>query len=250
MKQHDFIRRADEDSNGRFYSGIVELRDAKGDPTGEEEVLWTYPSNTTVLSEAYPMDSYLIKWIRENGLQGQAIFEKAAREGTAAHIAIDSLLNGEKLDSGDYSPKEKRCIQAFIDWHTEFKPKIIATEQIVVNHEFKYAGALDLICELDYTKGKTVYKGKYIVDYKTSTSVQPKHKLQVSAYQQAADPTAKTAILHLGNRTKAHWSFLPFEPEEHWEGFKLMRKVFDFMKPDAMPKVIEYPEQFILNFNK
>ena len=247
MLKEDFIRRADEEGSARFYSGVTELRDANGEPTGEEEVLWTYPSNTTVLDASYPMDSYLIKWIRENGLQGQAIFEKAAEEGTAVHVAIENLLLGKALQSFEFSSKEKKCIQAFIDWYDEFKPKIISTEHIVVNHEFKYAGTLDLVCELDYTKGKTVYKGRFIVDYKTSTSVQPKHKLQVSAYQQAEDPTAQTAILHLGNRTKAKWSFLPFDPAPQWEGFKLFKQVFEFMQPDAQPKIIEYTETFTLN---
>ena len=232
MTDLKIIRLDNENGGGRFYQGV----DEKGN------IKFTFPSVTTVLDAAVPKDSYLINWIRQQGIGGQAIFEKAAEEGTEVHVAIDSLLNGQAVASEGMSPKVKKCVQAFIDWHEEFKPKMISSEQMVYNMDERYAGGCDFVCELDYKD----YKGKYIIDWKTSNSIQDKHFYQVSAYQRCIDPKAKTAIVHLGNRTKKKYSFKEFDADEAWKFFQHYNKTFQMNFPDAKPNIPQYPSIFTL----
>lgn len=237
MSEKDFIiRRLDTDSDGRYYQAVDK----------EGKTLWTYPSVTTIIDGAYPTGDYLMSWIRTNGLSGQFEYEEAARMGTEIHTIIERLLNGEAVPTEKLERKVKKCVQAFIDWYYEFKPRIIQTESIVYDIGLEYAGTMDLICELDYTKGKEVYKGIYIVDYKSSSTIQDKHRVQIAAYWNAAGGNHKAATLHLGNKTKAKWSFAEFEPNEFFAQFKHFQQTFRILNPDAEPKITEYPEAFAL----
>lgn len=237
------VNRLDDENGGmRFYQGVAK----------DGTVLFTFPSVTTILDAAVPKDSYLVRWIREQGIGGQAIFETAADEGEASHISIETLLNGGTVPSEGMTPKVKKCVQAFIDWYNEFKPKIISTEQMVYNMDERYAGGCDFVCELDYEKKnakgevKESYKGTFIIDWKTSNSIHDKHFYQVAAYQRAINPKARTAIVHLGNRTKAGWSFKEFDTDKAWEYFQHYNKTFQMNYPDAQPNLKEYPAIFTL----
>jgi len=226
----DFIiNRLDCDDGSRFYQAVE--KDGK--------ILWAYPSVTHVLDKTYPMDSYLIKWIRENGIAGQFEFQKAADRGTEVHVAIENLLHGDKVSTVDMEKRVAKGIQSFIDWYNETKPKILQSEEIVYNHEHRYAGGLDLLCEIGGVK--------YVVDFKTSNSVQDKHKIQVAAYHATIkEEGVKTAILHLGNRTKKGYSFLEYDPQPYWEQFVHLRKGYDLLYPKAEPKITDYPDYFEL----
>lgn len=240
MNTQETIRRIDNSVDGwRFYEGIDE----------NEAQLWIYPSCTTKIDAVYPKDSFLIQWIREQGLGGQAIFEKAGEEGTEAHVAIDTLLRGENVLTLEMSLKVKRSVQAFIDWYKKFNPKIIASEEMLVHHQLKFAGTRDLLCELNYEDGKEKYQGVYVIDYKTSNSVHDKHKIQNAGYWGCTNPDYKTAILHLGNRTKAGYSFIPYDPIPYFEQFKHFNQTFDMLYPDAKPKIENYPDFFTLHEN-
>lgn len=237
---HDFIRRIDTSIDGfRFYEGIKLIDD-------QEVRVWCYPSVTTKIDAVYPKDAFLIKWIREQGLGGQAIFEKAADEGTEVHIAIDEMLQGKVIPTFDMSDKVKKSIKAFLDWCEEYKPIFLESETMVVNHKYKYAGTKDARVLLDYKKGKTEHKGIYVVDYKTSNSVHDKHKIQNSSYWACGDRTDKVAILHLGNKTKAGYSFLEYDPEVYWNKATHYIKTFEMEHPNREPRIIEYPENFEL----
>lgn len=241
MEITEFIRRIDTSVDGRrFYEKVRQKED------GTEERVACYPSVTTKIDEVFPKDVFFIQWVREQGLGGQAIFEKAGDEGTEVHIAIDRLINGEQVLTAEMPLKVKRCIQAFIDWVAEFKPEFISSEQMLWNDEFKFAGTRDLLCKLNYTKGKTKYEGVYVVDYKTSNTIQEKHKVQVAAYWACGDNTDKASLLHLGNKTKAGYSFLEFDPKEHFELFKHHNKTFELHYPNAEPKIETYPDFFKL----
>lgn len=232
------IYRIDNSSDGlRYY----QERDDSG------MVQWTYPSFTTKLSKVYPIDPYLMDYIRKEGEQGRAKFEKAGEEGTEVHIAIDRLIRGEAVDTTEMSQKVKRCISAFIAWAEEFRPKFMASETMLANHQLKVAGTRDCLAELNYTKGKTEYKGIYVIDWKTSSSLHEEHKVQVAGYWSCGDMTYKTALVHLGNKTKAGWSFSEFEPLPYYEQFKHFNKTFEMLYPDSMPITEEYPDLFKLD---
>ncbi len=231
------IRRIDNSVDGwRFYEQLNE----KGERTH------CYPSNTTKIDAVYPKDAFLVQWIREQGLGGQAIFERAGEEGTEAHVAIDALIRKKKVATEFMSLKVKRSVQAFLDWVQEFKPEFIASEEMLINHEYKFAGTRDLLCRLNYVDGKNKYIGVYCIDYKTSKSIHEKHKIQDAGYWACGDPTDKTAILHLGNNTKNGWSFLEFDPVKYFEQFKHFNKTFEMLYPNSEPKIEDYPEFFSL----
>lgn len=240
---HDFIRRIDGERNeARFYQGVKAATDKT-----EEKVLWTYPSVTSKLGEAYPSGYYLEKYMRDNGEHGRVEFTKAADRGTEVHVAIEKLLNGHAVPTELMEARVKKGIQAFLDWYNEVHPEVIATEHIVVNHKYKYAGTADLICKIDYKDGKKHYEGVYLVDYKTSRSIWQTHKLQCAAYAMASDEKIdKIACLHLGNTTKKKYSFLDYDIEDYWEEYKHFNKTFEILHPNAKPKNIEYPDIFII----
>lgn len=239
MEKEEIIRRIDGSIDGwRFYEGV--------NKAGEQT--WCYPSCTTIIDAVYPKDSFLIQWIREQGLGGQAIFEKAGEEGTEAHIAIDALVRGEGVDAREMSEKVKKCIQAFIDWTKEFNPKFLASEEMLASHAYKFAGTRDLLCELNYVDGKKKYQGIYCVDYKTSSMIHDKHKIQNAGYWacRKTHKAEKVAILHLGNRTKARYSFLEYDPIPYLEQFEHFNKTFQLLYPHPEPKIIIYPDYFKL----
>lgn len=234
------IQRLDSSgSDSRFYQGVTE----------EGEVKWVYPSVTSILGDSVPTGHYLAKWQRDNGLYSQVIFEKAGEEGTHAHEIIESLLNRQPVNSEGLPEKVKKCVQSFVDWYNEFQPKILATEQIVVNHDLQYAGGCDFICELDYGK----YQGVYVIDWKTSSAIHEQHHYQVEAYRQAivnnnvAWRDAKCALVQLGSRHKAGYNFTEVDSDEAWRGFKMYNEVYRFRNPNAKPNVKEYPDVFTIN---
>jgi predicted RecB family nuclease len=223
------IKRIDNDTGGRrFY---------QGEENGK--VIFTFPSVTTILDETVPKDTFLIKWIREQGIGGQAIFEKSAEDGQRVHEIIEDLLNGGQVATEDLEEKVKKCVQAFLDWHKEFKPETLETEQIVVGDG--YAGGCDYVCKIN--------DQVYVIDWKTSNSIQDKHLYQVAAYRMALNSKykdAKTAIVHLGNRTKQGYSMKEFEWQPMYQFFDHYHKTFKMNSPDAKPKIIQYPDIFKL----
>jgi len=228
------IKRIDDYNGLRFYQEVDK----------EGKVLWTYPSTTTKLGEVYPSGYYLEKYIRDNGEHGRIEFEKAGDQGTEVHLAIESLLGGGAVSSEGMTNKVLKCVQAFIDWYTEVKPEILLTEHIVVNHDDKVAGCADLVC--------TINGEKYIIDYKTSSSLYPSHKLQLASYWSTfKDPDMKGALLQLGNTTKKHYTFSEVKDlPEQYKTFQHFNKTFDILKPDAKPSGIVYPDLFTLNLKQ
>jgi len=228
-KMEQIIKRINT-ATGRFYSGEVD--GAK---------LWTYPSVTTILSAVYPSGYYLEKWIRDNGEHGRIEFEKSADQGTETHVAIEELLRGGVVPVYEEMPlKVKRGIQAFIDWYNAVKPKIIASEHIVYSDAMRYAGACDLICEID--------NEMWVVDFKTSRSLHDQHRAQVSAYAYAQKfaENPKVALLQLGNSTKKGYTWSEVDYEKFLNQFRHFKKTFDMLHPDAKPSIKEYPEFFTI----
>jgi hypothetical protein len=237
MKAHTIIRRIDSENEqeARFYEGI--FIDPK---TKAEERVWVYPSVTSKLGEAYPTGFYLQKWIRDMGDWGNMVFEKAAESGTQVHEIIEQLLHGVAYPSAGLDGKVKRCVSSFLAWFKEANPEILATEHIVYNHEFKYAGCVDLVCRI-----KDVV---WLIDYKTSNTIHQSHRCQVAADHAALpkEQQGHAALLHLGNRTKAGYSFLEVDLPENWELFKHFNKTFDLLNPDAKPNETTYPAVFMI----
>jgi len=218
----------------RFYQRIVD---------GE---IVCRPSVTYKLGLAAPTPFGLMQWRGEVGNQRAAeILREAGDFGSYIHDAIDKLIKGGKVSSDQFrvfSPRQSlralKCMQGFCEWVEEYKPKFLANEYIIWNDEYNYAGTVDLKCEID---GEVM-----IVDFKTSKTVQDKHRMQIAAYAHA-DSVQKAAILHLGNTTKKGWSFLPVKDlPKSWEKFKAVNNVFEVHNPNVKPNTQVFPEYFKL----
>ena len=222
----------------RFYQKIL------------DEKRFYAPSVTYVLGSVYPQDYGLTQWRGDVGnKRADEILEETSEDGSFVHDAIDKMIKGEKITSetisGRFSPrrslKVKRCITAFLDWVDEFKPQFVSSEYIIWHPELNYAGTVDAKC---------IINGQlYIIDFKTSKSIHQTHKLQVTAYVAADDPTAIPALLHLGNTTKRGYSFLEIDLDDRkkfWSHFSIALKMFNTLNPNAQPTSETFPEYFTL----
>ena len=180
--------------------------------------VWDYVPSVTWICNSYPKGIAFYKWLAEKGWdESQAIKNAAGEKGSKVHLAVKALLDGEtvKMESEFFneslgrpeqlSLEEYDCIMSFCDWYAEAKPAIIATEFVVWNEEYRYAGMVDLTCVVsnDYAKKEKLSGVNFIIDLKTGQHIWPSHELQVSAYSHSDSLIANkpnTAILQLGYR--------------------------------------------------
>ena len=120
-----------------------------------------------------------------------AVLDKAAARGTAVHNAIENyLLFGIDDIPGEFGG----YYEAFKKWWTDASPILVGTEHRVYHKVARYAGTIDLVCEVG---GKLM-----LVDIKTSSQIiEMLTRVQLEAYQKAVNshqmPIEGKGILHL-----------------------------------------------------
>lgn len=212
-----------------------------------------YPSVTTILGLAYPKGDFLFEWAATVGKdEADRIKKEAGEEGSAVHQAIESLLYGNSIPTYGLSAKQKKCLAAFIAWWEIEQPIPISTEY-QINHEIesiiypgrilRYAGSVDFKCRIKSDN----YEHVYIIDFKTSKSVHDNYHAQIRAYIEADPEAERGAVLHLGNGTRAGWSFIETPLESSWRRFVLSLEFFFELNPNAGPRdEVVYPKVFKL----
>ncbi len=206
------------------------------------------PSVTHMLKCVYPTGYGLTNWIGDVGnKRAEEIRDEAGEEGSFVHDAIEKILKGGFISSEDiasmFKPKRSlkihRCLKAFLDWFDEYKPETVATEHTIWNDNPLYAGTLDYKC---------IIKGdKWTIDFKTSNSIYPSAKVQLSAYNHSDNGGKdKAAILHLGNTTKKKYSFLEIDQSRYFKEFLVTHSMFNVLYPNAAPNSEKFPEKFDL----
>jgi len=205
------------------------------------------PSVTYVLGCAYPYDFGLIQWRGDVGnKRAEEILEETSADGIFIHAGIEAILKDKEIIRKNiettFSPRRSlkimRCLKAFLDWYKEYQPIVLSTEYIIWNDQHKYAGTVDLKCQI----GAEIY----LIDFKSSKSIHNSHKVQVCAYN-LASPCDKIAILHLGNTTKQKYSFLVLKDKEkklYTEEWLQTNKLFQTLYPDAKPTNETFPDIF------
>lgn len=214
-----------------------------------------FPSVTRILDVAAPKEYGLINWFKNNTAEDiEAKSKEAVDNGTLVHDACEKLLNGIEISIKDYPVRAKKALMSLasedsqkLGWFETYKPTNITTEQMVASKELKYAGTLDLVCNIN---GK-----RCLVDFKTNKSaIYFSNKLQVMAYKKAyeestGDKIDECYVLRLGSQHKVGYEFLKVEDVT----------VNDFMKVYGIyltmnggkiedPPVIDvYPETLKLN---
>lgn len=103
--------------------------------------------------------------------------KKAMTRGTTIHSIIELYRDhGKQLNK---APEHiVPYVKAFYQWIKDNEVEVVEHERTVVSHKYRYAGTLDLLCQLNGSKEKVV------IDVKTSKdgNIYPESSLQVSAY--------------------------------------------------------------------
>lgn len=208
------------------------------------------PSSTWIASYYYT-SPYLIKWLQEKGItESERIKNEAGDKGSRIHKTIDMWLEGKEITidtkipneelgiDEELTPEDNEAFKSFLDFYKEVKPKILA-HNYTVWHE-KYAGTIDILCEINGEVG--------ILDIKTGQGVYTEHKLQLSSYKWASqkpEEIKKLWILQVGYRyNKWKWKLTEVEDK-----IKLFGNAYDTWLEEntdkdgklATPKYIEYP---------
>jgi len=206
-----------------------------------------YPS-VTWIAEYYPKGIGYFKWLANKGWdEAEALKVAAGDKGSKVHQAIALLIEGETVNIDDkltnpttgeeeeLTPEEYECIMSFVDWHKEQKDiKYLAHEEVVYNIKYKYAGTLDIRCQID---GQL-----YIIDIKTSQNIWPSHEIQLSAYYHTDNigTPHKLAILQVGyRRNKKKFKFT--EIPDQYELFLAARTIWEKEAAGIEPKQKDYP---------
>lgn len=220
-----------------------------------------YPSVTSVLS-CLPADPFFLEWLKNTGHNADIIRNKAAKEGTQVHNAIEDLLAGKSIEWQDgwgnakYNLQVWQMILRFADFYNTYKPVTIASEKFIWSDIYKYAGAADYICTLD---GET-----WLIDFKTSNQLSKSYDLQLAAYSKALEECAgiridKAGILWLKAATRKAskkpgiyqgegWQIKVVDDlDKDFEAFKSVYKIFELYNPTVEPYTKSYPVEVALN---
>lgn len=214
-----------------------------------------YPSVTTIL-QYFPKDKFFETWMKDVGHNADLIMRRAGDEGTQVHQAVEELLRGNEVDWMDdygnarYSLTVWEMIIKFTNFFKEYNPNVIAMEKFVFSDEYKYAGTVDLVCEIE--------NETWLIDLKTSNSLHKSYDLQVAAYVQAWQEILKTNIDRAGilwlksakrgaSRQKGKiqgegWELKEIENlKEEFESFQIVRKLYTLCNPSIEPIYKKYP---------
>ena len=164
-----------------------------------------YPSVTTLLKQTMPTPPSLIDWMLTNGKDG-AVEKRdlAAAYGTFMHIQFEQLLISRKYDFDNvpailaaYMESENLPDKVFSEWCGKIRKDVLAFAQFVkdynvkpfaieiglVNPEGRYAGCIDLPCEMTDPKSGEIFTA--IVDFKSGRKgFYEEHELQLHLYRQ------------------------------------------------------------------
>ena len=214
-----------------------------------------YPSVTTVL-QYMPKNKFFENWLKDVGHNAELILQKAGKEGTQVHEAIESLLKGEEVEwidnygNAKYSLEVWGMIIKFYDFWNTYKPDLILSEALVYSDEYKFAGTVDLVVKLD---GEV-----WLLDIKTSNSLQRAYDLQLAAYAKGLKESKqieveRTGIIWLKALTRSSsnkkgvyqgkgWQIKAVdEIEKNFKLFQNIYELFSLDNSDSEPSYNSYP---------
>lgn len=219
-----------------------------------------YPSVTNVLSYL-PANKFFLEWLTDVGHNADIIRNKASREGTQVHEAIEKLIKGEDIEWQDgygnakYSLQVWQMILKAADFFNTYKPETMASELFIWSDKYKYAGATDWLGKFwGYT---------WLLDFKTSNQLSKGYDLQLAAYKKAVEERMgihvdKCGILWLKASTRgprkgaiqgSGWQLKEVEnPEKDFEAFRHVYAIYELFNPECKPYTVSYPTQVCLDY--
>jgi len=220
-----------------------------------------YPSVTTVL-EALPKGWALEQWKKDLGHNADIVLERAAKEGSNVHDAIEAYLEGAEVHWKDdkagicYNMTEWKSILRFVDFWETYQPELIASEMTIISDGLRLGGTMDIVCRIN---GEL-----WLIDTKTSNSIYESMELQLAAYttmwnEAAPEKIKRCGILHLKAQTRgadkkggkiqgAGWQLKEFDRHytEAFKTFTHLRAVWDECNPDYKPANLVLPDRIKL----
>jgi hypothetical protein len=177
-----------DSGNHRYYYKM----DAEGEPI-------FYTSVTTLIKNTLPTPPSLIKWIADRGQEdSQSEALERANYGKFLHLCCAELMMKGKFDLEKLQNKLtayilqneivqtkgwledlKKDILAFAQFIIDYNVKPLAIEICLYHPEDGYAGAIDLVCEMDWKKARI----RAIIDLKSGRKgFYESNEIQLQAY--------------------------------------------------------------------
>lgn len=184
------IRRVDRgrghtylDDEGRRVPGVTTIVGG-GLP---KPALIDWAANTTVDYAIDHWDELTAKApsVRMKELKGARYAEKdtAARRGTQVHKLAERLVAGEAVP---VPAGLEGHVQSYVRFLDDFDVEPILTEAVIVSHEHRYCGTLDLIADLLDVEQPGGGRVRWLLDVKTTRSgVYGETALQLAGYRYA-----------------------------------------------------------------
>lgn len=244
-----------------------------------------FVSVTTALN-ASPKE-YYVRWRGDIGnREADRRMMEAADRGSRVHHACELYLKGGAIayqppwnKKQNFSEQEMKKLRRdyhdslivltsqdeavdvwrFQQWFNIVKPKIVGTEVIVYNMEYRYAGRIDCIFDIpegNYAisgaKPVNLLAGRYIIDLKTG-SESDDHPMQLAAYYKAGShqegfgKIAGAMIIYLNAKTKtgipgvSTQVLYPDELDNEFNDFLYVKKVWERKHLKDLPVIFSFP---------
>ena len=225
----------------RWYERRIKISD-------EDPGVWDFvPSVTWICEAGYVKGIGFYKWLADRGWdEAEALKNAAGDRGSKVHQAIAAMLSGRRIGIDDsfenpttLQPEpltlvEWECLMTFVAWFEETKPEVIGFEFTVWNEKYRYAGTVDLLCKIG--------RRHWLIDFKTSASIWPSMRLQVSAYRHT--PTiprrCSLGILQLNYRLNKR-GFKLTEVDDQFPLFLAARKIWEHETQGQVPRQRDFP---------
>lgn len=160
-----------------------------------------YTSVTTLIKNTLPTSPHLIKWlVDKGGDEGRNEAEERANYGTFLHSCCGELLMTGKFDLDKLSDKLteyliKNNVTQSRPWLEDLKKDVLCFAQFMIDRQVKplaielilwhptdgYAGAIDIVCEMDFNRSRIIA----IIDVKSGKKgFYESHEVQLRAYME------------------------------------------------------------------
>ena len=218
-----------------------------------------FPSVTTIL-DAYPKSAQFYEWLKKMGEDADTVRDEAGERGSIVHKLTEDYDTGELITLMDadgkirYKSSEWKMFERYVEFSKNVHPEILRTEFNLISKNIGTAGTLDRTVLLDTKK----YKGKYILDIKTSNAVHDQYWLQLAAYKELYEETFPdekidgVCVLWLNAKTRGEsktgeiqgkgWQ-LVFPDKEHayyWNLFKCTQVLWNEVNGGNKPNNVSY----------
>lgn len=207
-------------NDGPWWPGVTSISDAADDKSGL--INWAKSETAACAVRNYDFVADLIARGGPDGaikwLSGIPDYKRdtAADMGTKVHILAEQIARGANPDVPD---EQRPFVEAYRRFLDEYRPVFETVEAMVVNQTVGYGGTLDAIA---FIGGQ-----RYLLDIKTSRTVQPKTACQLAAYGNAEwvgrpnDPR-KYGAAKLGLERFDGFAVLHVRPEQYESGYRLV----------------------------